>query len=87
MRSSSRSAAIYLRAGGIDLGVAPATSDADLVNPSGLRGCMGGWPGALLIAKSAKLAERVERVEARPDRLVDKDATDVVRLMMATHSV
>jgi len=52
-----------------------------------LEECEEAWvagPAALLIAKSYKLAERVERVEARPDRLVDKDATDVVRLMMAT---
>lgn len=40
-------------------------------------------PAALLVAKAYKLAERLQRVEKRPDRLVDKDATDVVRLMVA----
>lgn len=40
-------------------------------------------PAALLVAKAYKLAERLGQVDHRPDRLADKDATDVVRLMVA----
>lgn len=39
-------------------------------------------PTALLIAKAFKIQERVVKAAVRPDRLVDKDAGDVVRLMM-----
>ena len=40
-------------------------------------------PTALLIAKAHKINDRLAQ-EARPDRLVDKDASDVYRLMLTT---
>lgn len=40
-------------------------------------------PTALLIAKAHKIQDRVEQ-SARPDRLIDKDASDVYRLMLTT---
>lgn len=40
-------------------------------------------PTALLIAKAHKIQDRLER-SARPDRLIDKDASDVYRLMLST---
>jgi hypothetical protein len=40
-------------------------------------------PTALLIAKAHKINDRLAE-EARPDRLIDKDASDVFRLMLAT---
>lgn len=40
-------------------------------------------PTALLIAKAHKISDRLAQ-EARPDRLVDKDASDVYRLMLTT---
>jgi hypothetical protein len=40
-------------------------------------------PTALLIAKLHKLAERLEHREVRPDRLIAKDAIDVLRLLRA----
>lgn len=39
---------------------------------------------ALFVAKAHKLHDREDRQAARPDRLVDKDASDVVRLMQTT---
>ncbi|RKN07539.1 hypothetical protein [Streptomyces radicis] len=41
-------------------------------------------PAALLVAKAFKISERVEQAATRPDRLVIKDAGDVLRIMMAT---
>lgn len=40
-------------------------------------------PTALLIAKAHKIQDRLEQ-RGRPDRLVDKDASDVYRLMQTT---
>jgi hypothetical protein len=40
-------------------------------------------PTALLIAKAHKIQDRLEH-QARPDRLIDKDASDVYRLMLTT---
>lgn len=40
-------------------------------------------PTALLIAKAHKIYDRIAH-EARPDRLIDKDASDVYRLMLTT---
>jgi len=40
-------------------------------------------PTALLIAKAHKINDRLAQ-EARPDRLIDKDASDVYRLMLTT---
>jgi len=40
-------------------------------------------PTALLIAKAHKIQDRLEQ-SARPDRLIDKDASDVYRLMLTT---
>lgn len=41
-------------------------------------------PTALLIAKAYKIHDRLAGRERRPDRLVDKDASDVYRLMVTT---
>ncbi|MFG2395110.1 hypothetical protein ACGFYF_40515 [Streptomyces lavendulae] len=41
-------------------------------------------PTALLLAKAFKISDRLDEVGTRPERLHDKDAGDVVRLMMAT---
>lgn len=38
-------------------------------------------PAALFVSKAHKLRERAQEKEKRPDRLVDKDAGDVARLM------
>lgn len=40
-------------------------------------------PTALLIAKAHKINDRLAQ-DARPDRLIDKDASDVYRLMLTT---
>lgn len=40
-------------------------------------------PTALLIAKAHKISDRLAQA-ARPDRLIDKDASDVYRLMLTT---
>ncbi|HVF74963.1 MAG TPA: hypothetical protein VM938_07935 [Acidimicrobiales bacterium] len=40
-------------------------------------------PTALLIAKAHKIQDRLEQ-STRPDRLIDKDASDVYRLMLTT---
>ena len=42
-------------------------------------------PTALLIAKAHKIHDRLEH-SARPDRLIDKDASDVYRLMLTTRA-
>jgi len=39
-------------------------------------------PAALLVSKAHKIHDRTQR--ARPDRIVDKDAADVLRLMQTT---
>lgn len=39
-------------------------------------------PAALLIAKAIKVSERLEQAERRPGRSVDKDAGDIVALMV-----
>ena len=41
-------------------------------------------PAALLVAKSFKIDDRLRDAARRPDRLNDKDAADVLRLMMYT---
>jgi hypothetical protein len=41
-------------------------------------------PAALLIAKAFKIRDRLAQADTRPDRLTDKDAADVLRIMMAT---
>lgn len=38
-------------------------------------------PAALLVAKAYKISERYEQAPARPDRLTNKDAGDVYRIM------
>lgn len=43
-------------------------------------------PAALLIAKAFKIRDRLNDSAAKPNRLADKDASDVMRLMMATGS-
>jgi hypothetical protein len=40
-------------------------------------------PVALLVAKAFKIEDRLRDAAKRPDRLVDKDAADVLRIMMA----
>lgn len=40
-------------------------------------------PVALLVAKAFKIEDRLGDAAKRPDRLVDKDAADVLRIMMA----
>ena len=40
-------------------------------------------PTALLVAKAFKISERLGGADTRPDRLTDKDAGDVLRIMMA----
>ncbi|MFC8247343.1 hypothetical protein [Streptomyces chartreusis] len=39
-------------------------------------------PAALLVAKAFKITDRLGQAEKRPDRLTDKDAGDVLRIMM-----
>jgi len=41
-------------------------------------------PSALLVAKAFKIWDRLKGAAARPDRVVDKDASDVLRIMMTT---
>lgn len=41
-------------------------------------------PAALLVAKAFKINDRLGDATRRPDRLTDKDAGDVLRIMMAT---
>lgn len=40
-------------------------------------------PAALLVAKAFKIGDRLRKADTRPDRLTDKDAGDVLRIMMA----
>ncbi len=56
------------------------------LDPSDLRSVTArvAGPAALLVAKAHKIHDRV--AEGRPARLVDKDATDVVRLMRSTQA-
>lgn len=54
----------------------------DTQDPRSVAGRVAG-PTALLIAKTHKINDRLAH-EARPDRLVDKDASDVYRLMLTT---
>ena len=88
--------AIYLRVGGSELAVAPYTTDGDLViHPGELLDsplleqalddgrCFTvrvAGPAALLVSKLHKIADR----EGRPDRLGDKDALDILRLLQGT---
>lgn len=44
--------------------------------------CKVAGPTALLVAKAHKIHDRLGRAEQRPDRLSDKDASDVYRLML-----
>ena len=39
-------------------------------------------PAALLVAKAYKINDRLQRQEERPDRLSNKDAADVYRIMI-----
>lgn len=41
-------------------------------------------PSALLVAKAFKIWDRLNNAAARPDRVVDKDASDILRIMMTT---
>ncbi len=41
-------------------------------------------PSALLVAKAFKIWDRLKGATTRPDRVVDKDASDVLRIMMTT---
>ncbi|MFJ8732225.1 hypothetical protein [Streptomyces bauhiniae] len=41
-------------------------------------------PAALLVAKAFKISDRLSDFDKRPDRLTDKDAGDVLRIMMTT---
>jgi hypothetical protein len=41
-------------------------------------------PAALLVAKAFKISDRLGDAAKRPDRLTNKDAGDVLRIMMAT---
>ncbi|MGC5346960.1 hypothetical protein [Streptomyces sp. DT171] len=43
-------------------------------------------PAALLVAKAFKITDRLSQSEKRPDRLTDKDAGDVLRIMMTTRA-
>ncbi|MGA4867233.1 hypothetical protein ACPB9J_31860 [Streptomyces lavendulocolor] len=43
-------------------------------------------PAALLVAKAFKITDRLGQAEKRPDRLTDKDAGDVLRIMMTTRA-
>ncbi|MFE5519890.1 hypothetical protein ACFQ9Q_19520 [Streptomyces virginiae] len=43
-------------------------------------------PTALLVAKAFKITDRIRDAETRPDRLTDKDAGDVLRIMMTTRA-
>lgn len=54
----------------------PADTRAINVNVAG--------PSALLIAKAYKVWDRVQDANTRPDRVVDKDASDILRIMMTT---
>ncbi|HET6497735.1 MAG TPA: hypothetical protein VFH17_01590 [Coriobacteriia bacterium] len=92
--------AIYLHAGDAQLAVAVQTRDGDLaVDPRGLRDQPSlesamepgdrrsvdvrvAGPAALLVAKLHKVAER----RGTPDRLVDKDALDIYRLLVAVRT-
>ena len=40
-------------------------------------------PAALLVAKAFKINDRLQQADARPARLSDKDAGDVLRIMRA----
>ena len=44
-------------------------------------------PAALLTAKAIKIGERLEQSTNKPDRLQEKDALDVLRLLQAVHTV
>ncbi|WP_371095583.1 hypothetical protein [Streptomyces sanglieri] len=54
----------------------PADDRSVMVNVAG--------PAALLVAKAFKITDRLSQAEKRPDRLTDKDAGDVLRIMMTT---
>ncbi|WEH37285.1 hypothetical protein PZB75_30340 [Streptomyces sp. AM 4-1-1] len=43
-------------------------------------------PAALLVAKAFKITDRLSQSEKRPDHLTDKDAGDVLRIMMTTRA-
>ncbi|MFG2716208.1 hypothetical protein ACGFX2_37610 [Streptomyces goshikiensis] len=43
-------------------------------------------PAALLVAKAFKITDRISQAVKRPDRLTDKDAGDVLRIMMTTNA-
>jgi len=44
-------------------------------------------PAALLIAKAFKIRDRLADAERKPERLTDKDAGDVIRLMMTSGDI
>ncbi|WP_019873207.1 hypothetical protein [Sporichthya polymorpha] len=71
-------------------GLEPALVDHDLVTLSALDpsdprsvSLMVAGPAALLTAKIIKIGERLGQAEAQPDRLKEKDALDVFRLLQA----
>lgn len=43
-------------------------------------------PVALLVAKAFKISDRLSQADKRPDRLTNKDAGDVLRIMMTTRA-
>ncbi|WP_431782613.1 hypothetical protein [Streptomyces chumphonensis] len=43
-------------------------------------------PAALLVAKAFKITDRLDQAETRADRLTDKDAGDVLRIIMSTRA-
>ena len=43
-------------------------------------------PAALLTAKAIKIAERLEQADQQPDRLKEKDALDMFRLLQAVET-
>jgi hypothetical protein len=80
--------AVYLRVGDADIPVALYTTDGDIgLRPELLSAepeistckIMVAGPAALLVAKAHKIRDRL--AEEKPDRIADKDALDVVRLL------
>jgi hypothetical protein len=53
------------------------------IDPSRRASAWVAGPAALLVAKGYKVGERLAAQDKRPDRVVDKDAADVARIMMA----
>jgi hypothetical protein len=66
----------------VDRDLMDVTSIEPGIDPRVVRAHVAG-PAALLIAKAHKIHDRAQDREKRPDRLIDKDAGDVARLMMS----